>query len=224
MSAALDWVPLWLRLLLGLLGLVFGSVVSVAAWQASKVLGAMAFKAGLHGLAALTDRLTCLFIRWGCGLARSVAEGARAATRPVHAGLLRRKHTRRLKALWREEFREHFETFEGFREAFERADTQRRPPPGAARPRPTPRPDVPPRQRPPPPPPPRRPPPDPAQAAFAAACRMFGLPESSFTPEQLTKRYRACMHAAHPDRGGDHQRAAALNAARDLIKRQKGWA
>lgn len=225
MSAALDWVPLWLRLVLGLVGFLVGSIVAVAAWQAGKVLGAMALNASLRGLANLTDRLTRLFIDWGCALAQATAEGALAFARPLHAALHRRRHARRLKALWREEFREHFETFAAFREAFERTDTRRRPPPGSARPKPDPPcTDMPPRPRPqPPPPPPRKPPPDPAQAAFATACRMFGLPESGFTLDQLTKRYRACMHAAHPDRGGNHQRAAALNAARDLIKQRKGW-
>jgi hypothetical protein len=59
--------------------------------------------------------------------------------------------------------------------------------------------------------------------AYEAACRLFGLPPSGFTPEQLNKVFRTRIHAAHPDRGGNHEQAAALAAARDLIRKWHGW-
>ena len=225
MSALIDWLPFWLRLTLGVVVVLMGSIVAVAACQAAKVLGAMALEAGFNAAALQTDRLTRLFVAWGCGLVHGVGLAGRALVRAVYGEVTRQKQTRRMRRLWREEFRGHFGTFEAFREAFEGAATQGRPPPRErASPAPPPRPEAPPRPRPPPsPPPPRKPPPDPEQAAFSAACRMLGLPESGFTPEQLSRCYRARIHAAHPDRGGSHQHAAALNAARDLIKKRKGW-
>lgn len=225
MSAVIEWLPLWLRVLLALVGVMLGSIVALAAWRAARVIGTMAVEAGFNAAARLTDWLTRLFIAWVCGLARGVGLAVRALARAVQGGIAHWKQARKLRRLWREEFRDHFETFKAFREAFERAATPERPAqrertsPGA-----TPRPEERPRPKPPPsPPPPHRPPPDPEQAALSAACRMLGLPESGFTPEQLSRCYRVRMHAAHPDRGGSHRQAAALNAARDFIKKRKGW-
>jgi hypothetical protein len=225
MSAVIEWRPLWLRVALAGVGFLLGSIVALAACQAAKVLGAMAIEAGFNAAAHLTNRLTRVFVEWGCGMARGVGLSVRALARAVRGGLARQRQARKLRRLWHEEFREHFETFAAFRDAFGRAATPER---TAQRERPssgaTPRREEQARPKPPPsPPPPRNPPPDPDQAALNAACRMLGLPESGFTPEQLSKCYRVRMHAAHPDRGGSHRHAAALNAARDLIKKRKGW-
>ena len=42
------------------------------------------------------------------------------------------------------------------------------------------------------------------------------------TPEEIRRAYRAKMAQAHPDRGGSHNEAARLTAARDrLLKRKR---
>jgi hypothetical protein len=107
---------------------------------------------------------------------------------------------RELRRLWREEFRDEYQSFDDFLAAFhgEKAteDEEDLPEPEAP------------------------PPPDP----FAEACALFGFsPDGRFALEELTARYRRLIHKAHPEHGGSHERAAQLNTARDLIKRRKGW-
>ena len=59
---------------------------------------------------------------------------------------------------------------------------------------------------------------------FAAACRVMGLPENGeFTEGEFKARFRDLMLAVHPDKVGPNGFAADLNAARDLIKKRKGW-
>lgn len=60
--------------------------------------------------------------------------------------------------------------------------------------------------------------------AFADACALLGLPDDgSFTQTALNAAHRARMQKAHPDKGGAPGLAARLNAARDLIRKHKGW-
>ena len=65
---------------------------------------------------------------------------------------------------------------------------------------------------------------EPSVEGFAEACLLFGLPASGhFTQAALNAAFRARMQKAHPDRDGTDGRAARLNAARDLIRKHKGW-
>tara|TARA_R100000935_G_scaffold58898_1_gene99278 strand:+ start:4985 stop:5500 length:516 start_codon:yes stop_codon:yes gene_type:complete len=56
------------------------------------------------------------------------------------------------------------------------------------------------------------------------ACQLLGLPVEGFTKAQLSRAYRKAMRTAHPDLGGSPARAKAINIARDLIRKQQGWA
>lgn len=103
---------------------------------------------------------------------------------------------RKLRRAYRKEFREHYASYRAFRAAFlqEQAGEQS----GAA----------------------SAPPPD----LFAGACAALGLaPDGSFTSEAFKAQYRARMKVSHPDVAGNHNQAAALNAAADVIKTRKGW-
>jgi hypothetical protein len=59
--------------------------------------------------------------------------------------------------------------------------------------------------------------PDPADAE---ACAILGVGEDA-TPSEIRAAYRAKMAQAHPDRGGSHNEAARLTAARDRLLRRK---
>jgi hypothetical protein len=54
--------------------------------------------------------------------------------------------------------------------------------------------------------------------------RLDGLPRGGTAPEDpgviVEDRHRALVVAAHPDRGGSHERMALLNAARDAARRE----
>lgn len=241
MSAALfPWVPEWLRILLTLVLLALGLIVAVAALRASLIVAEVVSVAAWKGAQRLTVWLSDLLIRLllgsGVVLAAALLTTARvcgqAAARlgarafaPLALWFESIRQREKLRLLWEEEYRDQFATFEEFFEAFARGgkprederqeprfdDAPRQPPPPKREP---------PRPRPSPPPPP----PDPKRLAFVAACRLMGVPESGeFTPQFLNVRYRALISAAHPDRGGNAQRAAAINAARDLIRTRKGW-
>lgn len=214
MSAVIEWLPLWLRVALAVAVFPLGSIVLLAAYQAARVIAAKVLEACFNAATDAVDRLTAVFVGWAFGLARKVGQlvgcllGALAdAVRPA-------THVERQPPQARVPPRSG-----QFARATDRAagGAQRPPPNRQARPG-TERAKAP---RPPPPPP--KPPPDPEVLAYQAACRALGLPEAGFTPEQLSKSYRVRIHAAHPDRGGSHQQAAALNAARDLIKKRMGW-
>ncbi len=56
------------------------------------------------------------------------------------------------------------------------------------------------------------------------ACKLLGLPVEGFTKAQLSRAYRTAMRKAHPDLGGSPSCAKAINIARDLIRKQQGWA
>lgn len=190
----------------------------------------------LLGIAAAPFVLLFMALR---ALARWLWAKARVLAVAGAARLQRRMELRRI---WKAEFRADFATFAEFLDALERGI----PPKAGPKPSPEPRPDEhpeerrephfdpppspppapppapPKRERPRPPPPP--PPPDPQVVAYRAACKLLGLPEEGFTLAQLKAQHRTLIHKQHPDKeGGDNDRAARLNAARDLIKRQKGW-
>jgi hypothetical protein len=241
MSAALfPWVPEWLRILLTLALLALGLIVAVAALRASLIVAEVVSVAAWKGAQRLTVWLSDLLIRLLLGsvvvLAAALLTTARvcgqAAARlcarvfaPLALWFESIRQREKLRLLWEEEYRDEFPRFEDFLEAFARGgkarEDERQEPrfDEAPSPKPPPKRD-PPRPRPSPPPPP----PDPKRLAFIAACRLMGVPESGeFTPQFLNVRYRALISTAHPDRGGNAQRAAAINAARDLIKARKGW-
>jgi curved DNA-binding protein CbpA len=50
----------------------------------------------------------------------------------------------------------------------------------------------------------------------AEALALLELAEGA-GPEQIRAAHRRLMRQAHPDRGGDAERAARLNQARDLL-------
>ncbi len=111
-----------------------------------------------------------------------------------------RRQREELKRLWRAEFRDQFATFREFLDAFDNGGKS----PGGGQQ--------------------EAPKTDAKRDAFTAACRLLGLPTSGeFTLQQLNTRFRALMQKAHPDSGGSNEHAARLNAARDLIKKTKGW-
>lgn len=117
------------------------------------------------------------------------------------------REQRELRRLWCDEFRGEFATFAEFEAAFNGGGASQdaaQDEDNHAEPEP--------------------PPADPSADPFAEACRLFDLPpDGTFTRQELTARYRRLMQKAHPEHGGSHEHAAQLNAARDFIKRRKGW-
>ena len=49
---------------------------------------------------------------------------------------------------------------------------------------------------------------------------ILGLPRDA-TPDEIRAAYRMKMASAHPDRGGSHNEAARLTAARDRLLKKK---
>ena len=215
MSAVIEWLPFWLRVALAVAVFLLGSIVLLAAYQAARVIAATVLEACFNAATDAVDRLTAVFVGWAFGLARKVGQLVRCLLGALLGAVRATPHVDR-------QPQQRVPPRSGqFARATDRAagGAQRPPPNRQARPG-TERAKA---ARPPPPPPPPKPPPDPKVLAYQAACRTLGLPEAGFTPEQLSKSYRVRIHAAHPDRGGSHQQAAALNAARDLIKKRMGW-
>lgn len=244
-AAAFPWVPEWLRIAVTLAMLAVILIVGLAALRAAAILLVFTGQVAGEGAERLTTWLSHLLIRLVLAvvavlsgvlltIARvfwRMARGLWARTgasmlAPIAVRLEAMRQRRMLRQLWEDEYRDQFPDFADFLDAFARSGKPREgereeprfddtPPPGSPPRR------EPPRPRPAPTPPP---PPDPNRLAFIAACRLLGVPESGeFTPQFLNARYRVLISAAHPDRGGSVQRAAALNAARDLIKSRKGW-
>lgn len=60
------------------------------------------------------------------------------------------------------------------------------------------------------------------QNDYEQALMVLGLAEP-FSQVDLKQVYRNAMKAAHTDVGGTKEEAQALNAARDLIMKTKGW-
>lgn len=181
------------------------AIVGVAAWSRSLVLVAQLTEAIARGLFAAGDGLAallraCLYLlTWP--LAALWERTVEPAWQALAVKVEQLRQQQELKAHWRAEFRDQFATFREFLDAFENGGKAR----GDERQR-------------------EQPKVDPSQQAFAAACRILGLPTNGeFTLQQLNARYRALMQKAHPDSGGTHEHAARLNAARGLIKTRKGW-
>lgn len=57
---------------------------------------------------------------------------------------------------------------------------------------------------------------------YTEALILLGLQED-FTQKNFKKAYRRAIMSAHPDRGGTKEKAQALNKARDVINKRKGW-
>lgn len=180
-------------------------IVGVAAWERSLVLVAQLTEVIARGLFAAGDgfsaviRASLYLLTWP--LVTLWERTAEPAWQILTVKVEHLRQRQELKAHWRAEFRDQFATFREFLDAFEnggraRGSERQQEPPKA----------------------------DPKQQAFTAACRLLGLPTNGgFTLQQLNARYRALMQKAHPDSGGNPEHAARLNAARDLIKRMKGW-
>lgn len=229
---ALKSLPVWVSLPLLLGTSTLALIVLVAFLRACVLLAEAAWRESLRMTAALTrafaraGMLTFSVCGWAVHAAVQVlwwlicvawtlTAGRVVAIVVAHAQALHERA--RLWDHWRREFSDEFATFAEFLYAFEhggrRRDEQEEPrfnsgPQHEERRNSGER---------------KRPPPDPQQAAYSAACRLLGLPEAGFSLEQLNTRYRLLISASHPDRGGNTQRAAAINAARLLIKLQKGW-
>lgn len=235
MSAAMfPWVPDWLRILLTLAMLAVGLIVAFAAARAALYLLCVAGEAAWEGAQRLALWLSNLLIQFALGvvavMGTALLVGARAlwwgvrylaarALAPLAVWFEALRQRARLRQLWGEEYRDQFPRFEDFLYAFERGgkprEEERQEPrfdngPKAQKKREPHRPS---------------PPPDPKRLAYIAALKVLGFADdSALTPIVLERRYRLRIKTAHPDKGGSHQQAAALNSARDLIKSMKGWA
>lgn len=58
---------------------------------------------------------------------------------------------------------------------------------------------------------------------FEAALRLLGLP-ADYTRSALNAAFKKAILKAHPDTGGSVAQAQAVNAARDILLRRRGWA
>jgi hypothetical protein len=58
---------------------------------------------------------------------------------------------------------------------------------------------------------------------FEAALRLLGLP-ADYTRAALDATYKQAIRKAHPDTGGSVDQAQAVNAAREILLRRRGWA
>ena len=58
--------------------------------------------------------------------------------------------------------------------------------------------------------------------SYENALRLLGL-QADCTLEMFNRAFRSAMVQAHPDKGGTHEDALALNAAREILKTHKGW-
>lgn len=216
MSAVVEWLPLWLRVALAVVAFLMGSIVLLAAYQAARVIGTVVLEACFNAAAQLVDRLTAVFVGLAFGLTRWIGQLVRCLLGALLGAVRPAPRVDRQPPQQRVPPRS-----DQFQRATNRATGgPQQPPPGGqagaaqghAKASPPPR-----------PPPPPKPPPDPKVLAYEAACRLLGLPVGGFTREQLNKVFRSRIHAAHPDRGGNHEQAAALAAARDLIRNWHGW-
>lgn len=219
--SAISFLPWWIGLPLLAGGCILTLIVGFAAFRALAIVAERAWL----GACRLADSMTGLFVNVtmcafaGCvGLLQMLANlllwpltflWEHTAVRAHNVLALKAELFRQRQQLWhqwRREFRDQFPTFQEFLEAFEGGGKRREEPQFDSEAQGG-----------------ERAPPDTQEAAFVAACRLFGLAGSGFTVEQLNARYRALIRTMHPDKGGNNQRAAALNAARDFIKQRKGW-
>lgn len=63
---------------------------------------------------------------------------------------------------------------------------------------------------------------EPAQDPYQAALNLLGLP-TDCSREELARAYKRAISRAHPDKGGTHQQAMAVNTAREIIMNRNGW-
>ncbi len=240
MSETFSLLPWWISLPLLAGGCILTLIIGFAAFTALAFLLEQAW----HGSVRLTESLAGLFVNLTmAAFAACVALlqmlvnlllwpltilWEYTAVRAHDALALKTEAFRQRRELWhhwRREFRDQFPTFAEFVAAFEGRNEQREEPQFEEDPRtdgrePGQRKQDERKQDKPPPPPP----PDPQRAAFAAACRLFGLPETGdFTLTDLKARYRTLISKAHPDRAGHSGSATSINVARELIKQRKGW-
>ncbi|MEW8092425.1 MAG: J domain-containing protein, partial [Candidatus Thiodiazotropha endolucinida] len=57
---------------------------------------------------------------------------------------------------------------------------------------------------------------------YQAALKLLGLPKDC-SREQLGHAYKRAISHAHPDKGGTHQQAMAVNTAKETIMNHNGW-
>ncbi|MEW8110532.1 MAG: J domain-containing protein [Candidatus Thiodiazotropha endolucinida] len=57
---------------------------------------------------------------------------------------------------------------------------------------------------------------------YQVALKLLGLPKDC-SREQLGHAYKRAISRAHPDKGGTHQQAMAVNTARETIMNHNGW-
>lgn len=58
--------------------------------------------------------------------------------------------------------------------------------------------------------------------SYEKALRLLGL-QDGYTKESFKHAFKSAMARAHPDKGGTHEQAMALNAARNIVKTHNGW-
>jgi len=58
--------------------------------------------------------------------------------------------------------------------------------------------------------------------AYAQALTLLGL-QAGCTRKILNVAFKKAMETAHPDKGGTHEKALEVNAARNIIKTKNGW-
>ena len=60
------------------------------------------------------------------------------------------------------------------------------------------------------------------QDPYTRSLRLLGL-SPGFTRAEFSRAYKRAIAKAHPDKGGNHQDAIAVNQARDIILNHHGW-
>lgn len=68
-----------------------------------------------------------------------------------------------------------------------------------------------------------KPDPKPRKTALQKAEELLGLESGQYDEKALKRAFAKAMKAAHPDHGGTDEKARAVNHARDVIRRAKGW-
>ena len=120
---------------------------------------------------------------------------------------------RKLQALYREEYAADFRTYSDFKRYFKAVQRGEEPAyPGSsdeAEPQPEFEEEPSPKQ-------------GPSSDPYEDALRLLGLSEP-FTQAAFKAIYRVRMKEAHPDKTGSNEAAARINAAREIIKKRKGW-
>ena len=139
---------------------------------------------------------------------RLTGELVRSLVRKFHTWIV---EERKLQALYRDEYAADFESYAAFKKFFKALQHGEAPPfQGKEAGRQSYADDEPSYSE-----PPKRDP-------YLEALKVLGL-EEPFTQAMFKAVYRTRMKEAHPDITGSEEAARRINAARDLIKEQKGW-